>query len=124
MATYWNHIVSNEDGRKTHQKITTYREKQVNHVHQDQGKVADSRVAVPIRGVDEGARDDVMGEHLPVVLSALLDVDNNELLEPEGQLCEHVSLHKSRELAVWEIRPQLVEAEVGRGVAIDVLTVN
>jgi hypothetical protein len=78
-------------------------------------------VAVPVRGVDEDARDNVVGEHLPVVLPALLDVDDNHLLQPETQLREHVALHESGQFAVGPPRPQLSQVEVGGRLAVDVL---
>lgn len=68
-------------------------------------------MAVSVRGIDEADGNDVMGEHLPVILSALLDVDDQDLLKPEGKLRKHVSLHDAGELAVGPVRPKLAEVE-------------
>lgn len=61
--------------------------------------------------MDQADGDDVVGEHLPVVLAALLDVDDDDLLEPEGELAEHVALHQAAELAVGPVGPQVPEVE-------------
>ena len=68
-------------------------------------------MTVSVRGVNEADGDDVMGEHLPVVLSALFNVDNQNLLQPKGQLGKHVSLHESGKLTVGPVRPELSEVE-------------
>jgi hypothetical protein len=38
---------------------------------------------ISIRCVDQRYRDEVMGEHLPMILAAFLNVDDNDLLQPE-----------------------------------------
>lgn len=68
-------------------------------------------MAVSVRGVDEADGDDVVRKHLPMVLSALLNVDDQDLLQPKGKLGKHVSLHNPGELAVGPVRPELSEVE-------------
>ena len=34
--------------------------------------------------------DNMMGEHLPVILSSFLDMNHQELLDPECELCQRV----------------------------------
>lgn len=99
----------------------TYREKEVDNIHQDKNQVAHACVAVPVRGENKGICHDVVGEHLPVVLPALFDVDDNDLLHPERELSKHVPLHNTRNLPDRPAGPQLVEIEVVWGVAVDVL---
>jgi len=60
-------------------------------------------------------------KHLPMVLAALLDVDDDQLLQPEAKLGQHIALHEPRQLAVGPAGPQLDEVEVGGGLAVDVL---
>ena len=53
----------------------------------------------------------MVGEHLPVVLAALLDVDDDDLLQPEGELPQHVALHQPAQLAVGPAGPEVPEVE-------------
>lgn len=99
----------------------TYREENVDHVHEHEYQVADARKVVCVRGEQQAVGDDVVGEHLPVVLAPLLHMDDQELLHPKGPLREHVALDEALQLPVRVVGPQLVEAEeVLRG-AINVL---
>jgi hypothetical protein len=43
-------------------------------------------VAVAVGTVDQGDGDDVMGKHLPMIFATLLDVDDDDFMEPEGEL--------------------------------------
>lgn len=60
-------------------------------------------------------------EHLPVVLAALLDVHDEELLKPEGGLDEVVPFHEGRDGAGGVIGPHFFEIEPVGGVGVDVL---
>jgi hypothetical protein len=40
----------------------------------------------------------VVGQHLPVVLAAVFDVDNENLLQPKGPLSQDIRLGDLREL--------------------------
>lgn len=101
-----------------------YRQEEVNHIHEYQHQIPHPRMPVPIRRVNQRARHNVVGKHLPVVLAALLNVDDDELLQPERQLRDHVPLHQARQLAVGPAGPQIVHAQVGGGVAVDVLNMS
>lgn len=46
-----------------------------------------------------------MGKHLPVVLATILDVDDNNLLQPECPLRQDIALHETVQLSVWPISP-------------------
>lgn len=57
----------------------------------------------------------MMGQHLVVILSPLLDVDHEDLLHPERQLCEEVPFQATRHATVWPLRPDCLKVEpVGR----------
>lgn len=64
----------------------------------------------------ESTGDDVVGEHLPVVLPALFDIDDEYLLEPEGELYEVVPFEQPVHLSVRPARPKLMEIEPVLGV--------
>lgn len=98
-----------------------YGEKEVDDIHQDKNEVANAGIAISVGPVHQGDGDKVVGEHLPVVLAALLDVDDQHLLNPECQLRQHVALHEAADLTVGPVGPELSEIPEVRGVAIDVL---
>lgn len=76
---------------------------------------------VDVGAGDEGNGDEVVRYHLPVVLAVLLDLDDDDLLDPKGQLGQHVGLDEAVELALRPVGPQLRHVEeVGRG-AVDIL---
>lgn len=107
---------SNDDiGRET------YRQDDVDSVHEDQDQVSNAGVVVVVAARHKTNSDDVVRKHLPVVLAAFFDVDNNDLLQPESPLSEHVELDKPTNLTVGPVRPQLGEVQPVRRVAVDVL---
>jgi hypothetical protein len=71
----------------------TYRKKQVHHIHNHQDKHADSGVVVAVARGNQRRRDEMVAEHLPVVLSTVLNVDDHNLLQPKRPLGKHVPLH-------------------------------
>ena len=64
----------------------TYSKKKVNHLHDNKDDVSYLRLVITITRQHQNAGNKVMGEHLPVVFSPLLDIDNQNLLHPEGEL--------------------------------------
>lgn len=72
------------------------------------------------RGDEEGG-DDVVAKHLPVVLATVLDVDDNNLLQPESPLRQNVALHKAVHLSVGPVGPKRTEVEPVGGLVVDVL---
>lgn len=89
----------------------TYRKEDIAHVEQDEDGVADQVEVVPVRCDNQNNGNEVMAQHLPVVLAALLDVDHEHLLEPETQLGENVELEKPAELAVGPGCPKVLEVQ-------------
>lgn len=83
----------------------TYRQEDVHHVHEHQDEVAYTDISLSVGSINQGAGDDVMRKHLPVILSPFLDMDDNQLLEPEGKLCKYITLQEAGKLAVWPVRP-------------------
>lgn len=58
----------------------THGQDQINSIHKTQNGVANFCLVIAVAEQHQSAGDDVMGEHLPVVLSLLLNVDNHNLL--------------------------------------------
>lgn len=56
----------------------------VDNIHNDENQVADACKVVGIRGHDQANGDNVVRQHLPVIFSLLLNVDDVNLLDPES----------------------------------------
>lgn len=70
---------------------------------------------------DQRDGDEVVGQHLPVVLATLLNVDHKDLLEPEAELREGVELVQSADLTVWPEGPEVPEVQPPRRGVVDIL---
>jgi hypothetical protein len=66
---------------------------------------------VSVAREDQKRSDNVVREHLPMVFSPLLDVDNEYLLQPEGVLDQNVPFPYPRDLSIGPIRPKILEIE-------------
>lgn len=99
----------------------TYREQDVANIEQHQYQVADSVVVVPVRTDDQGNGDKVVAQHLPMVLAALLDVDDEDLLKPKAQLREDVELVQAAKLTIRPEGPEILEVEPRRRGIVEVL---
>lgn len=78
--------------------------------------MADSRLVVSVTCRDEHDGDEMVRYHLHMILPALLDVDDQDLLQPEGPLAQHVRLRKPVKFSGGPVGPQLLHVEVvGRG---------
>jgi len=66
---------------------------------------------VSVAREDQKCSDNVVREHLPMVFSPLLDVDNEYLLQPEGVLDQNVPFPYARDLSIGPICPQILEIE-------------
>lgn len=73
----------------------TYRENQIDDIHQTQDDIADLGLVVAVAANQEQTCNDVVGEHLPMVLSALFHIDDHDLLQPEAELSEVVEFEKT-----------------------------
>mgnify|MGYP006900020139 CR=1 FL=1 len=60
-----------------------YRQKEVHDIHKTQDHIGNVVEAIDIGGAKERAREDVVRQHLVVILPPLLDVDDQDLLHPE-----------------------------------------
>lgn len=63
--------------------LMAYRQQQVDNVHQTQYNVRNIIKTVDIGRGQESAGEDVVSQHLVVILSPFFHVDNQDLLEPE-----------------------------------------
>lgn len=66
--------------------MIAYRQKQIHDIHQTQHHIRDVVEAVNVSGSEEGAGDEMVSQHLVVILPPLLDVENEDLLHPERKL--------------------------------------
>ena len=66
---------------------------------------------VSVAREDQKCSDNVVREHLPMVFSSLLDVDNEYLLQPEGVLDQNVPFPYARDLSIGPVRPKILEIE-------------
>lgn len=64
----------------------TYRENKIHDIHDAENQVGNLGLVVSVACEDQKGCDNVVREHLPMVLSPLLDIDNEYLLQPEGIL--------------------------------------
>jgi hypothetical protein len=81
------------------------RKEEVNDIHEHEDQVADPRLVVSVRSCDERDGDEVVRKHLPVILAAVLEVDDEDLLNPEGPLDHDVRLHEEAEFPVRPVGP-------------------
>lgn len=66
---------------------------------------------VSVAREDQKRSDNVVREHLPMVFSPLLDVDNEYLLQPESVLDQNVPFSYPRDLSIGPVRPKILEIE-------------
>jgi hypothetical protein len=81
--------------RERSRAYETYREHQIDDIHQTQDDIADLCLVVAVAANQEQTCDDVVGEHLPMILSALFNVDDQDLLQPKAELSQIVELEKT-----------------------------
>lgn len=66
---------------------------------------------IPITGKYQHSCDDMMREHLPVILPPLLDIYHQDLLEPKCVLYQCVPFLQTSNLTVGPVRPEFLEIE-------------
>ncbi len=71
-------------------------------------------MVVAVACVDEHQGDQVMAEHLPMVLSPLLNVGNNNLLQPKCPLGQNIALSDAGKLTVRPSSPQFSKIQEKR----------
>jgi hypothetical protein len=98
-----------------------YRQNDVDKVHDGQDDDADAHVEVAVGQAHQRSGEDVMGEHLGVVFALLLDVDDENLLDPEAPLDEVVPLEKAVSFPERPAFPDAVEVQPELRVVHDVL---
>ena len=98
-----------------------YGKEYVNQIHKDQDQVTDTCLVVVVRARDEGNGDEVVGQHLPMVLAAFLNVDNKDLLQPEGPLRQEIAFAQALQLADRPVGPEFLKVKVVVRVRIQVL---
>lgn len=78
-------------------------------------------MVVSIGEEQQGCREDVVCEHLRVVLALLLNVNNKDLLNPETPLDEIVPLEHALDFPEWPALPDSVQVKPEFRVVHDVL---
>jgi hypothetical protein len=67
-------------GNQLDNNVVTHRQEYIARIHQNEDYVASRCKVERVRADEEQDGDDVVGEHLPVVLSPFLDIDDENLL--------------------------------------------
>ena len=82
---------------QVHRPITgdTHRQKQINHVHKAEHDICDAIVAIDIGDEYERAGDQMVCEHLGMILPARLHMYHEDLLHPERELHQVVPLENA-----------------------------
>lgn len=83
----------------------THWQEKIDNIHDDQNKVTNSGHVVDIARRNQGSGDDVVAKHLPMILAALLNVDDDDLLKPKCPLRQDISLHQAVKLTVGPVGP-------------------
>ena len=65
---------------------------------------------------------DVVGHHLPVVLATRLGIEDKDLVQVEGALCQIIELERARQGDVGITHPDIHRVQHGRReISVDVL---
>jgi hypothetical protein len=89
--------------------LRAYGEQNISQVHDTQDDITDLRLVKSVAGKQQRRRKDVVCEHQPMILAALFDVDDKELLQPEGDLYEVVPFDESSDVASWKVGPHFAQ---------------
>lgn len=68
--------------------------------------MSDAGHVIDVAAVNERAGDDMVAEHLPMVLPTFLHVKHKDLLDPASSLDQVVPLEKSIDFADWPVGPE------------------
>lgn len=85
------------------------REEDVAKIQEDQKEATNTSKVECVRGVDEGNSDDMVGEHLIVVLPVGFGVEDEQLVDPKCCLGQIVNFHRGGEGYVREAYPEVIE---------------
>ena len=69
----------------------------------------------------QNASDDVMSEHLPVILPSLLNLDDHDLLQPESKLDQYVPFQGGNNVSCRPISPHISQVEEVVRLIVEVL---
>ena len=72
----------------------THREDQINHIHEAEDHIPNPCLIVTITSRNQSTGNEVMGQHLHMILSSLFDIHNQDLLDPECKLYKIVPLEE------------------------------
>lgn len=76
---------------------------------------------VAVAGENQHGRDNVMCEHLPMILSPFLDVDDQDLLKPKCVLHKNVPFSKAPYFSIRPVGPELCQVEPVVGIDKNIL---
>ena len=76
---------------------------------------------VTVTGEDQNCRNNVVNEHLHVILPLLLDMNNQNLLKPESVLNEDVPFAQASNFPIGPVRPKILKIEPVVGVRQNIL---
>jgi hypothetical protein len=83
-----------------------YGKNDIHNIHRAQNKVPYFGVVVTIACEYQPGCDNMVREHLPIVLSSFLNIDGHDLLQPERILNQRVPLLQSSNLPIGPVGPE------------------
>jgi hypothetical protein len=92
-------------------KKSTYWENEIYDIHDAQNQIGYLSLVVSIAREDEKGSDNVVREHLPMILSPLFDIDHEYLLQPEGVLNQNVPFAHPGNFSIRPIGPEILKVE-------------
>jgi hypothetical protein len=93
------------DAKYLRGRDSTYGKEKVDRIHQTENHISDLGMVIAITGEQQATCYYVMREHLPMILPSFLDMDDYDLLQPEGKLGKNVPLSQTINLSIWPICP-------------------
>lgn len=94
-----------------HRVVQAYREYDVDKIHKAKDDMAGLDQINAVARENEGTGEDVVREHLHIVFPSLLDIYDDDLLQPECKLYEVVPFEKAIHLLSRPVRPYFAEVE-------------
>ena len=94
----------------------SYRKNKIYNIHDTEDQVCNLRLVITITCENQHCGDDVMCEHLPMVFSPSLDIDDHDLLKPESVLCKNIPFPQPSNFSIWPVCPEFFKVEPVFGV--------
>ena len=91
--------------------VNTHGKEDIHYIHDAKDQICNLCLMVPVTCENEYSSHNVMGEHLPMILSPFFHVDDHDLLDPKSILNQDVKLCKPSDFSLRPIRPEISHIE-------------